>query len=226
MANCGFILAIIVILAFLFFLWLIFRLDDESNLPGYDDCGNPVIQHEVIITPAVIDDSSCKVIKACLDKFAQAEHEIDTLSRSYIIERLCSCQDAENTYDRIEHLCDKLGDCLTVCYGRDVGKRYTQLKKACCGQLKSCLNQNSGYMNTWIRHEAETAELLAGCNSCLSKDFLENIRKEHCQLIVKMYQAHYDKNNLAAMVVYDSLKEKTDSYVENVTSATVNCKNH
>ncbi len=233
MSNCGFILAIIVVLAFLFFLWLVFHCDDDNSLIGLDNCGNPLViptPHEVVITPTettVIDDSdepSRKVMKACLDKFGQAEHEIDTLSRSYIIERLCSCQDAENTYDRINYLCDKLGDYLTVCYGRDVGKKYTQLKKACCGQLKSCLDQNDGYMSLWLRREAEIAELLASCNSCLSKDFLENIRKEHCQLIVKMYQAHSEKNNLAAMVVYDSLKEKTDSYVENVITATVNCK--
>lgn len=226
MNSCGLILAIILILVFLFFLWLIFRLDCEDNLVSYDGCGNPIPIHEVVVTPVVNEPPLSKLIKACLDKFSQAEHEIDTLCRSYIIECLCSCQDAENTYDRIQHLCDKLGECLALCYGRDVGYKYAQLKKACCGQLKSCVTQNSSYMDTWVQYEEEIAHLLATCNPCLSKDFLQNIRKDHCYLVAKMYQAHYDKNNLEAMVVYDSLKEKTDSYVENIVSATINCKKH
>ena len=233
MANCGFILAIIVILAFLFFLWLVFHCDDDNSVIGYDACGNPIVtstSHEVVITPTettVIydnDEPSRKLMKACLDKFGQSEREIDTLSRSYIIERLCSCQDAENTYERINHLCDKLGDYLTVCYNRDVGRKYAQLKKACCDQLKSCLDQNDNSMTSWLQREAEMAQLLANSNPCLSKEFLENIRKEHCQLTVRMYKAHVDKNNMAAAVVYDSLIEKTDSYVENIISATLNCR--
>ena len=232
MTNGGLILAIILILVFLFFLWLVFRCDDDNSLIGLDSCGNPIAQQQVVIIPTekpIIDDCDkalLSVTKACLDKFAQAEHEIDTLSRSYVIEHLCSCQDAENTYERIQHLCDKLGDYLTVCYNRDVGKRYAQLKKGCCKYLKSCLSQSEDYIDSWIRYETEIADLLASCNSCLSKEFIENIRKEHCHQFVKMYQAHSNNNHAAAMVIYDSLIEKTDTYVENVVTATLNCKCH
>lgn len=229
MANCGFALALIFVLAFLLFLWWIFQIDDDSFFPELDGCGNSNgycfrgLPFPDIVTTQE-DNNDTRVIRDSLDRFSLAEHEIDTLCRSYIIEHLCSCQDAVNTYERIEYLCDKLGDYLATSYGRDAGDRYASLKKECCIQLKKCIEYQNEDSTIWIEREAEIAQLLSTCNPCLSKEFIESIRRDHCALLMKMVNAHTEKNNLAAIVIYDSLREKTDTYVESVVSATLRCK--
>lgn len=229
MGNCGFLFAIIAIIVILFFLWCIWQLDSEPCDLGvvcYDNCGNNVPYNPQIIISEKTDcpkNNLCdKVTKACLDKFAQYEHEIDTLYRSYIIEQLCSCQSACDTYARIEALCDKIGDCLAHCYDRNIGDQYTQLKKACCQQLKNCLSEEVD----WSAYERQIANLLSDCNPHCSRSFLENIRREHCDLTQKMLAAYTEKNDFTAMVLYDSIKEKTDVYVENVTASTLRYKGY
>lgn len=227
MDNCGVILAIIIILAFLFFLWSVFQLDGDSGVYYYDSCGNPInptqASPEITIVETIRAPEVSNVIKACLAKFAQAEHELDSLCRSYIIEHRCSCQDADNTYERIQALCRKLGDCLALLYGQEVGDRYAELRKSCYNELKKCVT-NSEKTVRWIYYETKIAELLASNNSCLSKKLLEEVRKDHCNLTLKMIETHNNGNNLEAMILYDSIKEKTDIYVENVVSATLRCK--
>lgn len=234
MLGCGFILAVILILAFILLLWWVLNLDNEDNFIAYDECGNPkkVLASTDNITQINIDDNpNKKLIKGCLEKFSQAEHEIDTLTRSYVIEKLCSCSDAEHTYERIEHLCNKLGDYIAVCYGREVGNKYTELKKSCVAEMKNYVQYKCGYSSsqydnqqTWGYNEKEAAQLLSKHNKCISGTFLENIKRDHCTLVMQMIDAHSRQDNITAMVSYNSLTEKTDAYVENIMDATVRCK--
>jgi len=231
MVNGGIILVMIVILVFLFFLWWFF-LSGNNNFLGQSSRhsskvsqNNPNVQTETGATVNQEDEDRKKIIKECLDKFAQAEYEIDTLLRSYIIERLCSCQDdADNTYGRIVTLCERIGDSLSVCYGQSVGQQYVALKKFCCAQLKRTLDGENVDNAVWVQHDEKIGSLLASNNNCFPKNFLENNRREHCNLLIRMLTAYLEKNNLAAMIAYDSLKTKTDSYVESVIRVTLRCK--
>lgn len=227
MAECGFLLAIVIILLFFLFLWLIHILDYNDIRHGFDECGNKINVTETIITRSNPSPDR-KLCYECLIKFSQAEREIDTLCRSYIIERLCACEDASSTYDRIIHLCTKLGDYLAVCYGRTIGDKYAAAKKAVCQEMKNYIDEcgNNEQYNTdnWERYECQCASVLAGYNSCLSEEFLINLKRDHCYLMAQMINAHLQKNSVSAMVTYNSLQEKTDAFVENIISATQQCK--
>lgn len=225
----------IIIYFLVFFIWWIFLGDNNPfgqrvSRSSKASQNNPNVLTDVTMSKSGAtanqeDEDRKKIIKECLDKFAQAEYEIDTLLRSYIIERLCSCQDdADNTYGRIVTLCERIGDSLSVCYGQSVGQQYITLKKFCCAQLKRSLDGENVDNTVWIQHDEKIGSLLASNNNCLSKNFLENNRREHCNLLIRMLSAYLEKNNLAAMIAYDSLKTKTDSYVESVIRATLRCK--
>jgi hypothetical protein len=225
----------IIIYFLVFFIWWIFLGDNNPfgqrvSRSSKASQNNPNVLTDVTMSKSGAtanqeDEDRKKIIKECLDKFAQAEYEIDTLLRSYIIERLCSCQDdADNTYGRIVTLCERIGDSLSVCYGQSVGQQYITLKKFCCAQLKRSLDGENVDNTVWIQHDEKIGSLLASNNNCLSKNFLENNRREHCNLLIRMLSAYLEKNNLAAMIAYDSLKTKTDSYVESVIRATLQCK--
>lgn len=206
MANCGIILAIIVVLAFLLLFWWVLQLDAED-----DTCNTPKIPKQ--------DPNYCKAITDCMTKFAQLEHEIDTLFRSYIIEYHCSCRDADNTFERIMHLCEKLGDYIAIPLGRQVGDKYATGRKRVCQQLREIVdNPNHTIVEGPTQNISGIPALLS--NTGLARNFIETIEQDRYKLVLRMLDAHRKGDSLGTMVAYDSLKEKTDLYVESVMTST------
>ena len=174
--------------------------------------------------PATIPDQKIEpgktkriVNKGSLYKYIQSEHEIDTLMRSYIIEKLCSCQESYMTYERIEHLCDKAGEYLSVSYGLQFGQEYADIRKSICREFKKRVDDKGENIDKWNEYESKLAHHLASKFKFLSVEFLEKTRQNHVEAVNKLFIAHYKKKDLEAMVLYDKVKETTDAFVEHLT---------
>lgn len=222
MDQCRILWLVIAIFLFILFFWWVFQINNDDS---YDQCGC-LKTTSGDVTMTILPNGGSGVFNnnnnECLIRFAQIEHEIDTLCRSYIVERKCGCQEAKNTFERIEHLCGELGKCVSQCYGREVGESYAKCKRACCHHLKLCLDSNSiTYQEKWEKEDVELAGLLTSHNKNLSKNFLERVRREHCHELVKMIQASLDGNDTTFMLAYDSLISKTDTFTEKVVTGTM-----
>ena len=57
----------------------------------------------------------------------------------------------------------------------------------------------------------------------MSREFLARTRQDHCRLLCRLIDDHLERKSLEAMVTYDALKEKTDSYLEHITSSIYQC---
>lgn len=218
MDQCRIIWLIIAIFLFILFFWWVFQINNDDN---YDQCGCLKTGNNSSVTMTVLPINSIHN-NECLIKFAQIEHEIDTLCRSYIVERKCGCQEAKNTYERIEYLCQELGKCISRCYGQEVGEAYAKCKRECCNHLKSCLNLNNiAQQEKWEKEDVELANILTKHNRNLSKNLLEKVRREHCHELIKMIQASLDGNDTTFMLAYDALISKTYTFTEKVVTGTM-----
>jgi hypothetical protein len=213
MNGCALIWIIVLLVILFFFFWWVFYLDNKSyGNDCLDDCGNCKARETIIKSP-----KEDKFLKICIIKISQIEHELDALCRSYIIEKVNGASDPEITYQRIEYLCEKLGDYISHCFGHEAGSKYVYLKKECYSYLKrGCHGYSHGVDPEWSRKEEEIVDLLCRHNKYLSREYLRENRQAHAHHLVEMQSHLYQHDDLQAMVSYDALKESTDRYVDSL----------
>lgn len=217
----GVIVIIVLLLVFITLLAVAFRGDDGSVNKFYPKCPyQPKTTSEQVISRAIRQDPKIKMVRLSIEKYCTIEHEIDTLTRSYTIERLCECDDAGATYERIISLCDKIADCLSIVIEVDQARRYAQGRKQCliatCQLIDQCRQITPKASQEWYTAERYSCAIIAQSLG-VSKEYLETIRVDHCNLTVQMIESQVKKNSLGSIIAYNHACEKTDLYLETIS---------